>query len=123
MSKKIRSPNSIESYRIYSETFSTCVLAESQLHLIGNFLRSFQVLSSPKFNCILSKKIKDNSHLCLSRKSVASYRKYSTRFLKCVQAKIHLNLEKISEAIPKVSSAEIKLHVGKNIPRYVQTVS
>ena len=120
MSKKIRSPNSIESYRIYSETFSTCVLAESQLHLIGNFaifpsfviakiqlhlieriLRHFPIVSQPEFNCILSNIFYHFPQLCPGQNSFEFF-------------------AKTSRTIPKCCSAKIQLHLIKIIPGYVQ---
>ena len=68
----IRSPNSIASYRTFSETFPTCVLAESHLHLIENILSI--------------------SKLCPGRKSIALYGKNFKTTPKCVSAEIELHL-------------------------------
>ena len=72
MSKLIQCPNANASYRIYSETFPNWVFDEIQLHLNEKTLRSFQVVSWPNFNCILSKIFYDFPQLCLSQKSIAS---------------------------------------------------
>ena len=49
--------NSISSHQSCSKTFSNCVLAKSQLHLIEIIQKEFQKMSEPKFNCISSRTI------------------------------------------------------------------
>ena len=90
-SRLCRSQNSIAPHLIFSNTFPNCVLAKIQLHLIGIFLRQFQMVSQPKFHCISSKLFWDFSRLCLSPNSHASYRKYSKTIPSCVLAEIQLH--------------------------------
>ena len=79
-----------------SQTFPICVLAETQLHLIENTLRWFQIFSWAKFKSTLSKKFWGFSQLCLTRNSIASYWKYSETISECVVAENQLHpIEKI----------------------------
>ena len=87
--------NSISSHQSCSKTFSNCVLAESQLHLIEIIQKQFQNMSEPGFNCISSKFIYASSILRLSRNSNASDGTYSTTNLKSVLVEIEVHLIEI----------------------------
>ena len=50
---------SVETYWIYSKTFSYCLLAEILLHGNRNVVRPFQKVSYLKFNCIVPKIFSD----------------------------------------------------------------
>ena len=59
--------NSIASRWNYSKTIPNCVLAEFPPHPIGIILRLFQIVSQPKFSCISSKLLYDNSNCVLAK--------------------------------------------------------
>ena len=79
-------------FLVYSKTIPNCVLAKIQSHLVGVFLRQFQILPQSKFNCISSKLFYDNSELCLSPISNASHRNSCKMISNVVSAKIKLHL-------------------------------
>ena len=84
--------NAIAFSRKVFETFQNIVLAKVRLHLLEKFLRHFQIVLQPKLNCIWIKLIQDRSKLCLSWKSIATYRKYPKTFRNCNWADFHLHL-------------------------------
>ena len=89
------SHNSIVSHLNYSETIPNCVWAEIQLHLVEKILRYTQIVSQSKFKCISSNSLYDNSKLCLSHNSIATYLKFSKTIPNCVWAETQLHLMKV----------------------------
>ena len=75
LDKKNLSPSPI--LQKCSKTFSKCVLAKFQSHFIENFLRKFQIVSSPNSNRISPKKFHDNFKLCLSQIPIAFQQNHS----------------------------------------------
>ena len=61
----------------------------------GMSLRKCQIVSQPKYNCIFSKLFYDNSKLCLSQNSIASYRSSSNTIPICVLAEFQLHIIEI----------------------------
>ena len=125
-SKLCLSPNSIASHRNSSKRISNVVSAQIQLHLIGNILRQFQILSWPKFNCISSEFFWDNSKFCLSQISIAPHRNYSETIPNCVSAKIQLLLIAFiiySKTIPNCVLDKTQSHLIGVLLRHFQILS
>ena len=113
------SRNSVATRRNYTKTIPNFVLAEIQLPLIGIFLRQFQILSYPKFNCISSALFYDKFEFSRSRNSIAPHRNYSKTIPLCVLAEVQLPLiENVLRQFQNVSSqnsiALIKIILGQS---------
>ena len=123
--------NSVASHRNYSKTIPNCVLAKIQLHFIGIILRQLQIVSWPIFRCIPSTYFKGNSKGYLSRKSIASHRRYSKTIPSCVLSKIQKHLIEIilrqsqNMSWPKFNCISLKLFQdnSKLCPGRISTAS
>ena len=120
------SPNSIASHRTSSKTIPNFVSAKIQLHLIGNILRQFQILSWPKFNCISSEFFWDISKFWLHQISIASHRNCFKTIPISVPAKIQLLLIGFiiySKTIPNCVLAKIQSKLIEILRSWFQMLS
>ena len=92
----------------YFETFSTCVLAEIQLHPIEIIFKLFQFVCSRKIICVVPNLMWDTLKLYQDKNPVALYRNYSKTSLNCLLTKFQLQCTKnIEKPFQNVSWAKL----------------
>ena len=109
-------------YRKYCKTFPKCAWGENQFHPIEVFPRHFQIVSEPKFNCILLKLFYDVFELSPSPNSFVSYQNCCKAFPKYVKRNSIATHWNSSMTFSSYVSSKVRLTPVEFIPRHFQIV-